>query len=83
MPYQSRLDGWVRHCRAWEPTLGRHRARRRLYWLSLPLEYGRGGQTATGNWRRITDLVIGKDKHTAESVAHYRQLAAEMVDGPA
>ena len=61
--------GWVRHCRAWEPTLGRDRARRRLYWLSLPLEYG----------RRITDLVIGKDKHTAESVAHYRQLAADMV----
>ncbi|MBV8928935.1 MAG: hypothetical protein JO152_07410, partial [Mycobacteriaceae bacterium] len=29
--------GWTAYCRAWEPILDRHSARRRIYWLSLPL----------------------------------------------
>jgi AAA-like domain len=70
---------WVEHCRTWEPTLARHGARRRIYWLSLPLDYGRAGRTAAGSWRRLADAVIGRDRDSTESVAYYRGLAGEMV----
>jgi hypothetical protein len=72
-------DGWVEYCRTWEPTLARQAARRRVYWLSLPLDYGRGGQTPAGSWRRFWDVVLGEDSDSAESLAYYHDLAAEMV----
>ncbi|MCW2649096.1 MAG: hypothetical protein QOE41_1358 [Mycobacterium sp.] len=72
-------DAWARHCRAWEPTLARHATRRRIYWLSLPLTYGRAGRTPVGSLRRVADVVIGKDSDSAESLAYYRELGAEMV----
>ena len=48
---------WITHCRKWEPALGRSRSRRRVYWLSLPLDYGPSGATTTG-WREISGSPI-------------------------
>ena len=70
---------WITHCRTWEPALDRRRSRRRVYWLSLPLDYGLTGATAAGNWRRRLDSVIGRDKDTEGALKHYRDLAATMV----
>jgi hypothetical protein len=70
---------WVAHCRTWLPTLARHQPRRRIYWLSLPLDYGLGGQTPTGTWRRLLDLARGRDNDSEASLSYYRALAAEMV----
>ena len=47
------------HCRTWEPTVAAHRARRRIYWLTIPLDYGPGGATPTGGWRRLLDVAAG------------------------
>ena len=70
---------WIRHCRTWEPALNRHRPRRRIFWLSIPLDYGLSGQTATGTWQHLLDVVRGKDKDTASSLAAYRERATQMV----
>jgi hypothetical protein len=70
---------WIRHCRTWEPALNRHRPRRRIFWLSIPLDYGLSGQTTTGTWQHLLDVVRGKDKDTASSLAAYRERAAQMV----
>jgi hypothetical protein len=70
---------WVQHCRSWEPTIAGHRARRRIYWLSLPLDYGLAGRTPSGTWRRMVDAALGRDKDTDSSIAYYRDLAAQMV----
>jgi hypothetical protein len=72
-------EPWVQHCRTWQPTLTRHRPRRRIYWLSLPLDYGLGGQTPTGAWRHMMDLARGRDKDSETSLSYYRDLSAEMV----
>jgi hypothetical protein len=77
--HRQLTPSWVSHCRTWEPTLARHTSRRRIYWLSLPLDYGRAGQTPAGGMRRMKDAVIGRDKDTVESLNHYRELAADMV----
>jgi hypothetical protein len=69
---------WVRHCRAWEPTLTRHHPRRRIYWLSLPLDYALGAQTASSRWRHLVEVAMGRDKDSESSLAHYREVAAEM-----
>jgi hypothetical protein len=70
---------WVQHCRSWEPTIAAHRARRRIYWLSLPLDYGLAGRTPSGMWRGLVDAAVGRDKDTDSSIAYYRDLAAQMV----
>ena len=70
---------WVRHCRSWEPAIAGHRPRRRIYWLTVPLDYGPAGHTATGTWRNLIDTVLGRDKDTDSSLSHYRELAAVMV----
>ena len=54
---------WVRHCRMWEPAIAAHRPRRRIYWLSLPLET---------DHRRLLDTVVGRDKDTDAALAGYR-----------
>ena len=46
-----------------------HRPRRRIYWLSIPLDYGLQGQTTTGTWRQMLDAVIGRDKDTESSLS--------------
>jgi hypothetical protein len=70
---------WISHCRTWEPALTRHQPRRRIFWLSIPLDYGLAGHTATGTWQHVVDVVRGKDKDTASSLAAYRERAAQMV----
>ncbi|BBZ15521.1 ATP-binding protein [Mycobacterium branderi] len=69
---------WVQHCWHWEPTITGHRPRRRIYWLSLPLDYGPAGQNATSIWRHWFELAIGRDKDSASSLSYYRELAAQM-----
>ncbi|AGB26968.1 hypothetical protein Mycsm_06864 (plasmid) [Mycobacterium sp. JS623] len=70
---------WVAHCRTWESALRRRGSRRRIYWLSLPLDYGLSGATATGTWQRRLTSIVGADKDSAESLNRYRELAAGMV----
>ena len=69
---------WSRHCRTWEAAVTRHRPRRRIYWLSIPLDYGLQGQTTTGTWHQMLDVARGRDKDTAASLAAYRERAAQM-----
>jgi len=78
-PMPRHTEGWVQHCRRWAPALARSRSRPRIHWLSLPLEYGLGGTTAAGGWRRRLDSIVGRDKDSDPSLAHYRELAAAMV----
>jgi hypothetical protein len=59
---------WVRHCRMWEPTVAAHRPRRRIYWLSVPLDDG----------RQLFDAVAGRDRDTDTALAAYRARAAEL-----
>jgi AAA-like domain len=70
---------WLRHCRTWQPAVARHQPRRRIFWLSLPLDYGRTGHTPVGTWHRLVASVAGRDTDTAASLAAYRELAAQMV----
>jgi hypothetical protein len=58
---------WVRHCRMWEPTIAARRPRRRIYWLSVPLDDGRAR----------FDAVAGRDRDTDTALADYRTRAAE------
>jgi hypothetical protein len=59
---------WVAHCRMWEPTVAAHRPRRRIYWLSIPLDDGRA----------LFDTVAGRDRDTETAVAAYRARAAQL-----
>jgi hypothetical protein len=78
-PMPAHTDAWVQHCRRWEPALHRRGHRRRIFWLKLPLDYGSAGATTSGGWQRRLDSVIGRDKDSDRSLAHYRELAAAMV----
>ena len=59
---------WVRHCRMWEPAIAAHRPRRRIYWLSVPLDDGRA----------LLDTVAGRDPDTDAALAGHRARAAEL-----
>lgn len=78
-PMPPHTQAWVEHCRWWAPALEHRRPRRRIHWLSLPLDYGLAGATAAGGWQRRLDSIIGRDKDSDTSLAHYRELAATMV----
>jgi hypothetical protein len=75
----AHTEGWVQHCRRWAPALERVRSRRRIHWLSLPLDYGPAGATTAGGWQRRLDSIIGRDKDSDTSLAHYRKRATTMV----
>lgn len=77
-PMPAHAEAWVQHCRRWAPALARSGSRRRIHWLSLPLEYGAAGATTAGGWQRRWNAVLGRDKDTETSLAHYRDLAAAM-----
>ena len=70
---------WIAHCRMWEPAVAGSRARRRIHWLSLPLDYGPAGPTPTSSWRHTLDAIIGRDNDSAATIAGYRERAASMV----
>lgn len=78
-PMPDTAQEWVEHCRLWTPALQRRGHRRRVFFLSLPLDYGQAGTTAGGAWQRRLDSIIGRDKDSDRSLAHYRELAATMV----
>ena len=78
-PIPPHTQAWIEHCRRWELAAARRGSRRRIYWLSLPLDYGLAGATSAGGWQRRLDSVIGRDKDSEASLAHYRELAATMV----
>ncbi|KPN44612.1 hypothetical protein AN933_29915, partial [Mycobacterium intracellulare subsp. chimaera] len=78
-PLPTHAQRWVEHCRRWAPALAHRGSRRRIHWLSLPLDYGLAGATAAGGWQRRLDALIGRDKDSDTSLAHYQQLAAAMV----
>jgi hypothetical protein len=61
---------WIAYCRLWGPTLDRHRPRRRIFWLSVPLDHGSG--------RRLLDVIRGTDNDSDASLTTYRQLAGQM-----
>lgn len=76
----TRLDSaaeWVAHCRTWEPALRAHQPRRRIYWLSLPLDHP--DDAAVGGFRNLLDAVRGRDKDTEPSLNEYRRRAAQRV----
>lgn len=66
-------EAWVAHCRRWAAALGARRHRRRIFWLSLPLDHGAGG---AGGWRHRVDTALGRDRDSAAALAHYRDRAA-------
>lgn len=75
----AHTERWVRHCQQWQAALQASNARKPVYWLALPLDYGLSGKTAVGAWQRRLNAVVGRDKDSDASVAHYRRLAADMV----
>ena len=54
----------------WQPAISARRPRRRIYWLSVPLD---------GEHRRALDTVAGRDKDTDAALSDYRARAAELV----
>ncbi|MDQ2638391.1 MAG: ATP-binding protein [Actinomycetota bacterium] len=78
-PIPAEAEDWVKHCQLWTPALQQRGHRRRVFFLSLPLDYGQSGATAVGSWQRRLDSIIGRDKDSDHSIAHYRDLAATMV----
>ncbi|MUL78779.1 ATP-binding protein [Mycolicibacterium sp. CBMA 226] len=78
-PIPPHTRRWIEHCQLWVNALAATRSRRRIHWLSLPLDYGLDGLSATGEWQRRVNAVIGRDKDSDQSLAHYRELAATMV----
>ncbi|MBV8348958.1 MAG: ATP-binding protein, partial [Mycolicibacterium sp.] len=69
-------DRWISYCRVWEPVIAGARLRRRIYWLSLPLEYGAAGRTRRGLARSWLDTAAGRE---SKPVVRYRELAADMI----
>jgi hypothetical protein len=63
---------WITHCRTWEPALARTRSRRRVYWLSLPLDGGLSRTAGAGTWQRRRDAVMGRDRDTEAALSRYR-----------
>ena len=78
-PMPAHTELWVQHCRRWAPALQRAGSRRRIHWLSLPLDYGLAGATTAGGWQRRLDSLRGRDQDSHAALVHYRQLAAAMV----
>jgi hypothetical protein len=76
-PDLHHAEDWIGYCRTWEPVITGHRPRRRIYWLSLPLDYGTRGRTRTATTRAALAAAAGT---RAESpITTYRRIAAEMV----
>lgn len=80
--------GWVKQCRAWEPTIaapskaltsgytGPVRAR---FWLSVPVDAGTAGRTTLGQGKRVLDWISGRDKDSDTSIHHYQSTARKIV----
>jgi hypothetical protein len=81
---RAMLDGhrdrpeWVAACRALAPVLAAEQPSTRLYWLSVPVDSGRGGHSPLGQLTRLRDWLAGRDKESDSSVAAYRRLADDI-----
>ncbi|WP_234791070.1 ATP-binding protein [Mycolicibacterium wolinskyi] len=51
----------------------------RVYWMTMPVDAGRLGRTATGKVQKLAAWVIGRDPDSDESVQGYAELAGEIV----
>jgi hypothetical protein len=70
----ERARPWARAVRDWETHLAAHRLRRRIFWLSLPLDTAGAG----GSRRRAWALPAGPDRDDSAALAGYRARAAEL-----
>ncbi len=70
---------WARACRLLQPVLAAENPRARLYWLSIPVDGGRGGHSPVGQATKMRDWIAGRDKESASSLAAYHALAADIV----
>jgi hypothetical protein len=70
---------WITTCRQLEPVLAAEAPRTRIYWLSIPVDAGRGGHTPTGQLAKLRDWLAGRDTDSATSLSGYRQLADTIV----
>lgn len=70
---------WIATCRRLEPILAAEAPRTRLYWLSIPVDAGRGGHTPTGQLTKLRDWIAGHDTDSATSLRAYREMADTVV----
>lgn len=79
------LDGhedsveWVESCRQLAGTLAVNDPRRRIFWLSFPVDGGRAGHSPAGQATKIRDWAAGRDKDADTSIAAYRRLADDVI----
>lgn len=70
---------WIATCRQLEPILDAEAPRTRIYWLSIPVDAGRGGHTPTGQLTKLRDWIAGRDTDSATSISAYRELANTVI----
>lgn len=64
--HRGRLE-WARTCQMLEPILAENRPRTRIYWLSIPVDAGRGGHSPVGQATKLKDWLAGRDKESQSS----------------
>jgi hypothetical protein len=75
--HRDRLE-WARACQMLEPLLTENRPRTRVYWLSIPVDAGRGGHSPVGQATKLKDWLAGRDKDSESSLEAYQRLAYDI-----
>ncbi|MDQ1246200.1 MAG: hypothetical protein QG597_567 [Actinomycetota bacterium] len=76
--HRDRLE-WAHTAQLLEPVLADNRPRTRLYWLSIPVDAGRGGHSPAGQATKLRDWIAGRDKDSDTSVQAYQRLADDVI----
>lgn len=76
--HRDRLE-WARACQMLEPVLAENRPRTRIYWLSIPVDAGRGGHSPVGQATKLKDWIAGRDKESESSLEAYHRLAEDVI----
>ncbi|MCB0939250.1 MAG: ATP-binding protein [Mycobacterium sp.] len=76
--HRDRLE-WARACQMLEPLLTENRPRTRVYWLSIPVDAGRGGHSPVGQATKLKDWLAGRDKDSESSLEAYQRLAYDII----
>ena len=76
--HRDRLE-WARACQMLEPLLAENRPRTRVYWLSIPVDAGRGGHSPVGQATKLKDWLAGRDKDSESSLEAYQRLAYDII----
>lgn len=76
--HRERLE-WARTCQMLEPILAENRPRTRIYWLSIPVDAGRGGHSPVGQATKLKDWLAGRDKESQSSLVAYHRLADDII----